>query len=1186
MRYHFANCVLDTDQHTLRRAGQLVRLRPKAFQVLIYLLLHHDRVVTKQELAEQFWPDQFITDAVVENTLRAARQAMGDSGQTQTIIQTLRGVGYRVVALVTMESETPAVDQPQERFEHATEQEPDSSGEASLIRLHGSAAERRQLTVLFCEIVDPTTLSSRMALEDYLDVIRSYQNTCTAVIRNLESHLVRHRGEGVIAYFGYPMAHEDDAHRAIRAGLALIDALKPLSHRLEQEAGVRLEVRVGIHTGLVIMGEIGDEERQESLAIGETPNLAHRLQRLAEPDTIVISAATSRLVQGYFTLDELRGEARQGIATDEMIFRVIAPTGVQHRLDVVVSGSLTPMVNRKAELSFFLERWEQAQEGRGQVIVLNGEAGIGKSRLALAMRELLDEVPYIRLECRCSPYYQNSAWYPVIELSHRLLRWQDHETSRTRLRKLKTALSQLTLPLEKSLPLMASLLGVPLDDFSAPPLPQSPQRQREQTLEMILEITLALASQQPVFLLVEDLHWADPSTLELIELLVAQVPTSRLCLICSCRPSYAVTWRHWSYCFEINLGRLSQRHVEAMVVGITRGKQLTADVLQQVDEKTNGVPLFVEELTKMLLETESLRDIEDQYHLVTPLSDMAVPATLYDSLMARLDRLQAAKSVAQLAAILGRQFSYELLRAVSPWEEGMLQQGLRQLVDAELVFQRGLSVQVTYIFKHSLVQDMAYHSLVRNTRQHYHQRTAEVLVDQFPAQVEAEPERLAYHFTEAGLTEQAFPYWYQAGLRAFERSAYVEASRHLTMGLELLATLPDTPERAQQELRFQSVLGPIFIGTKGWAAPETGEVYTRARALCQQIGQSPQLFPALWGLYGYDSVRGDYQAARELAQQILDLAESQNNTGFIVQACFAMGLILFLFGELSVAQTYVARGHAIYDHQQHNPYSFLYGNNPGVSCLCFDALTLWHLGYPEQALARSQAAVALAEQTLHPFSVVFALDRAAAFHQFRRDVAGVQQWAGASIRLASEQGFPMWVAAGTILQGWSLAEQGDIENGLTQIHEGLNGYRVTGAEMFRPHFLAVLAETYGKGGQPEEGLQVVAEALDLAYEIGEHFYEAELYRLKGELLVNDAWGASLPHCAKALACFQHAIEIAQKQSEKSLELRASISLARLWQIQGKRQEAYDLLTLIYDWFTEGFDTADLIDAKTLLDELV
>jgi class 3 adenylate cyclase/energy-coupling factor transporter ATP-binding protein EcfA2 len=590
MRYNFADCGLDTDQYILYRAGQRIQLRPKAFQVLAYLLSHHDRVITKQELAEQFWPEQFITDAVVENTLKAARQAVGDNGRTQTIIQTLRGVGYRIVASVMADFETPAVDQPQERFEHAIKQEPGSPDEASFIRPHRSVAERRQLTVLLCDMVDPTALSSQMALEDYLDVIQVYQSTCAAVIQDLEGHIAQYHGEGFVAYFGYPMAHEDDAHRAIRAGLAVIDALQPLSRRLKQEVGMRLAVRLGIHTGLVIMGEIGDRERRESRAIGETPNLAARLQNLAEPDTVVISAATSRLVQGYFTLHELRGDTRKGLAMHEQLFRVIAPTGVQNRLEVADSGRLTPMVDREAELSLFLENWEQVQEGRGQVIMVHGEAGIGKSRLVRAMRELLDEETHIQLECWCSPYHQNSAWYLVIELCHQILRWQDHESSQARLQKLEETLSPLPLPLEETLPLMASLLVLPVDDRRFPPLTLPPQQQREQTIEIIVAMTLELALRQPVLVVVEDLHWADPSTLELLGVLVEQVPTSRLCLVCTCRPSYSAPWGNRSYCFDINLGRLRLRHVEEMVVGVTRGKGLPAEVLEQVSAKTDGVP--------------------------------------------------------------------------------------------------------------------------------------------------------------------------------------------------------------------------------------------------------------------------------------------------------------------------------------------------------------------------------------------------------------------------------------------------------------------------------------------------------------------------------------------------------------------------------------------------------------------
>jgi class 3 adenylate cyclase len=653
MRYHFADCVLDTDQYTLCRAGQLLRVRPKAFQILIYLLLHHDRVVTKQELAEQFWPEQFITDAVVENTLKAARQAVGDSGRTQTIIQTLRGVGYRVVAAVTVDAETPAVEPPEKPLERATPQETPPQGDASAMQPQASDAERRQLTVLFCDVVGSTTLSRQMELEDYLEIIQAYHRTCSDVIERFEGHIAQYLGDGLLAYFGYPLAHEDDAHRAIQAGLAIIAALKPLSCRLEQEVGAQLAVRLGIHTGLVIVGDIGAGERRRSLALGATPNLAAQLQSLAEPDTVVISKATARLIQGYFTLHALQERSLTGMATAMPVFRVIAPTEVHNRLEVAGAGGLTPMVNREAERALFLQHWEQVQEGRGRVIVLHGEAGIGKSRLVQAMRASLNEDGYIRLECRCSPYNQNTAWYPVIDLWHRILKWHDAETAQARLQKLETTLSKLTLPLAETLPLMANLLALPHDKSRFPPWRLSPQQQRERTFEIIVDMTLELASRQPVLFVVEDLHWADPSTLELLGFLVEQVPAARLCLVCTCRPSYAVTWGNRSYLFDINLGRLAQRHVEEMVLGITRGKQLPADVLAHVAQQTDGVPLFVEELTKVLLETAWLRDAGSQYELVAPLADIAIPATLHDALMARLDRLDTAKRVAQLGATLG-----------------------------------------------------------------------------------------------------------------------------------------------------------------------------------------------------------------------------------------------------------------------------------------------------------------------------------------------------------------------------------------------------------------------------------------------------------------------------------------------------------------------------------------------------
>ncbi len=1172
MRYHFANCVLDTDQYALCRDGQLIRLRPKAFQVLAYLLCHRDRVVTKQELAEQFWPDQFITDAVVENTLKAVRQAVGDSGRAQTMIQTVRGVGYRMVASVMADVEPPAADYLPERPERNTEQELTSPGDVS----SSPDAERRQLTILACRVVDSGALSSQMALEDYLGVIQAYHCACAEVIERFEGYLAQHLGDGLLAYFGYPLANEDDAHRAIRVSLEMIDALKPLSRRLSQDVGAQLSVRLGVHTGPVIIGKIGSGKRREALALGETPNLASRLQSLAEPNTVLISEATARLVQGYFTLDERRGGTRQESAAEMATFRVTAPTGVQNRLEV--TGGLTPMVNRDAECILFREHWEQVQEGRGRVMIVNGEAGIGKSRLVQAMRASLDEDTYIRLECRCSPYHQNSTWYPVIELWHRILRWQDGETSQTRLQKLETTLAPLSLPLEDTLPLMASLLALPVDDPRFPPLTLPPKQQRERTLEIILGMTLELTAQQPVFFVVEDLHWADPSTLELLALLVEQVPTSRLCLVCTCRPSYSAPWGNRSYCFDINLGRLSQSHVEEMMVGITQGKRLPAEVLEQVDQKTDGVPLFVEELTKTLLETALLRDAGNQYELVAPLADLVIPTTLYDSLMARLDRLGTAKRVAQLGATLGREFSYELLREVSPWEEGVLQQELRRLVDAELMFQRGLPSRAAYIFKHSLVQEVAYQSLVRHTRQNYHQRTAEVLIERFPALVESQPELLAHHFTEAGLTEQALPHWHRAGLRAVERSAYAEASRHLTTGLELLKTLPGTSEHAQQELDFLIALLPALTATKGDTAPELEQLLKRAYTLCQQLEASQQLFGVLSGLCWSHLLRDELQTACKWAEEGFHVAQEQGDSALLLSAHFQLGGTLYFLGDFASALTHFEQGIERYDPEQHaNPQHTHSVRNRGEGCLSQAAFCLVALGYQDQARTRIQEALVLARELKHPYSVAYALLYAIMIHESHRELQAFREHAEAFLALVTQHGFSNFIGQAVFWQGRGLVMQGRHDEGLDLMCQGLESVEQIGMKLGRTAYLGYLSDAYREAGQIDAGLRVLTQT----YLADDDHWAGEWYRRQGELLLM----AGTSQVAEAETCLQRALAITRSQQAKWWELRVVKRLGRLWQQQGKRQDAYELLAPVYNWFTEGFDTADLQEAKVLLDEL-
>ena len=1008
------------------------------------------------------------------------------------------------------------------------------------------------------------------------------------MIDRFEGHIAQYLGDGLLVYFGYPLAHEDDAQRAVRGGLEIVGAISELS--LPTLLQGSLQVRIGIHTGPVVVGEIGRGEKREQLALGDTLNIASRLQNLAEPNTVVISSVTYHLTEGLFECRDLGLHTLKGVLTPLGVSRVLQESGVRSRFEVAVSKGLTPLVGREQEVELLLECWEQVRKGRGQVVLLCGEPGIGKSRLVQVMKERLAGESHARTESRCSPYYQNSSLYPVIDHLQRLL-FRKEDSPEEKLSKLEVTLEQYGFSLEEIVPLFASLLSLPVPD-SYPPLNLTPQRQKQKTMEALLTWLLKEADRQPVLRIVEDLHWVDPSTLEYLSLLVEQVPTARIFALFTFRPDFSPPWAMRSHLTQITLYRLARKQAEVMIEKVTGGKALPAEIVHQVIAKTDGVPLFVEELTKMVLESGLLREREEKYELINPLPPLAIPTTLQDSLMARLDRLATIKGVAQLAATLGREFTYELIKAVSPLDDTTLQRELRKLVDVELLYQSGLPPKAKYFFKHTLIQEAAYQSLLKSKRQQYHQKVAQVLEKQFPEAVETQPELLAHHYTEAGFKEQAIVYWQRAGQRAIERSANIEAISQLTEGLELLKTLPDTPNRTQQELTLQIALGAPLRITKGFASPEVERVYARARELSQQIGETPQLFPVLRGLGGFYIARAEFQTAHKLGKQCLRLAQSVQDPALLLQAHYLLGATLFCLGEIAQARKHAEQGIALYNPKQHSSHAFLYGQDPGVACLFWTAWALWYLGYPDQALKKGHEAFVLAQELSHPYSLAVVLDLLAFLHQFRREEHTAQEQAEASITLSTERGFEFFLEMGTILQGWALAGQGQREEGIEQMRQGLASWQATGAELYRSYWLALLAEAYGKAGQTEEGLTVLAEALAVVNKNSERFYEAELYRLKGELLLMQAVGAgSIPDefvgdaPTEAETCFRQAIDIARCQSAKSLELRAVISLSHLLQKQGKKQEARRMLAEIYGWFTEGFDTRDLKEAKALLDEL-
>jgi predicted ATPase/class 3 adenylate cyclase len=1015
-----------------------------------------------------------------------------------------------------------------------------------------AGAERRQITVMFCDLVGSTALASRLDLEDLRELIGSYHKDVETVVGRFDGFIAKYMGDGVLSYFGYPQAHEDDAERAIRAGLEIVTT----SRRVPAAPGELLRVRVGIATGLVVVGDlIGAGEAHERGVVGETPNLAARLQTLAEPGSVVIDSSTHKLTGDIFEYEELGQVQLKGFLAPEAAWRVRGQGAAESRFEALHSaGARDPLVGREEEIQLLLRHWTQAKGGDGRVVLLSGEPGIGKSRLSVSLEQPLRDEAHVRLRYFCSPYHQNSALHPTIAQLERAAGFERDDTPETKLHKLEALLTQNSSPIADVI-LLAELLSIPTGDLYAP-RQLNPQQKKEETFEALLRQLAALAQRQPVLMIFEDVHWIDPSSRELLDRIIDRAAGLPMLLLITFRPEFQPPWSGRSHVTELALGRLDRHQGVMLVQRVAGARALPVDTVEQIVTRTDGVPLFIEELTKTVLESHAGGVNAESVVAGASRLAMALPTTLHASLLARLDRLgPAAKLVAQTGAAIGREFSYELIGTVAGGNERELQNELARLVTSELVFQRGAPPESVYTFKHALVQDAAYSTLLRSNRQQLHARIAEVVERRFPERVAREPELLAHHLTEARQIERALGYWLKAGERAAGRSANLEAIRHLTRGLEALKTLPESPERDRRELSFQIALGTPLIAVHGYSAEQTGAAYSRARVLCERLGEAESLVATLSGEFVYYFVRGNYRMMRRLTDEARQVAERLPNPLIRLASHRLAGITAMYFGAFSEARSEFEAILRLYDARQHRSQPVHYVHDPKVSALTYLALVLWMLGLPEEARRSSNEAFRCAAEldqanlTAHVHNFA-----GAGLDELLGDLPGVRAHAEAIIELADRHNLGYWRVNGLILRGWVMVQEGDTEAGLALMRENAGNRAALGVGWYQARYLCMLASAYAQIGQAEPGLRLIAEAKAVVAANDEHMWEGELDRIEGEL--KQVQGAS---AAEIEACFARAIATTRRQGAKSLELRATRDLARLWHSQGRAQDACALL---------------------------
>jgi class 3 adenylate cyclase/predicted ATPase len=1036
--------------------------------------------------------------------------------------------------------------------------------------------ERKQVTVLFADVKGSMELLADRDPEDARKILDPVLEHMMEAVHRYEGTVNQVMGDGIMALFGAPLAHEDHAVRACYAALRMQDSVKKYADKVQRNEGIPIQIRVGLNSGDVVVGSIGSDFRMNYTAVGQTTHLAARMEQMAMPGSNLMTGDVLRLAEGHVQVKPLGPVRVKGLNDPVEVYEITAAGPVRSRLHAAAARGLTRFVGRAGEFETLCQALDRAGDGRGQVVGLVGEPGVGKSRLFWEFTHSHRTANWLILESGSVSYGKASAYLPAIDLLKAYFAIEDRDDARKIRERVTGKLLTLDKTLEPALPAFLSLLDIAVEDPHWHTL--DPPQRRQRTLEAIKRLLLRECQVQPLLLIIEDLHWIDSETQSLLDGLVESLPSARLLLLVNYRPEYQHGWVSKTYYSQLRIDPLPPGTAGELLQGLLGENEKLDRLKQFLIQRTEGNPFFLEESVRTLVETKALVGERGDYRIARPVENTQVPATVQAVVAARIDRLPPEeKRLLQSAAVIGKDVPIALLRGVAEQSDEELHSSLARLQAAEFLYETSLFPDPEYTFKHALTHEVAYGGVLQERRRALHVKIVEAIERLYPDRLSEHVELLAHHASRGELWERAVEYLHQAGRKAAERSAYKEAASHFEQALEALGHEPQTRRTLEQAVDIRVDLGPALIATKGFGALEVEQTYTQARQLCERLGETPQLFPVLWGLARVYDHRGELGKGQILGEQLLATAEHAGNPDLILEAHHELWANLSHLGAFSSALSHTERGLALYDPQRHRDHALLYGgHDPGVCGLRHAAMILWLLGYPDQALRRSQEALSLAQTLAHPNSLAYALYYSAWTHQQRGEITAVRERIEATIALANEQGLARWLLQGNLLQGWLLAQRGKRSEGILQMRQDA---RVMVRE--QSHQAALVAEAYVKDGQAEEGLKVVNQELARAQLQVVRFYEAELYRIKGELLLLQP----VPEEGPAENCFQQAVKVAQGQSAKSLELRAAMSLSRLWQRQGKRGEARQLLAEIYNWFTEGFDTADLKAAKTLLDEL-